>query len=101
MQKLEIKIKAFDFKLVDEAALKILNVSKEAQLKVSGPIPLPTKREIFTILRSVHVNKKSREQFESRTHKRLIVIHKPTQALVDKIKRTELPAGVEISVASK
>ncbi|UVD81777.1 30S ribosomal protein S10 [Mycoplasma iguanae] len=101
MKKLEIKIRAFDFKLVDEAALKILLVIRESGLKVSGPVPLPTKREIFTILRSVHVNKKSREQFESRTHKRLIVVHKPTDALVDKIKRTDLPSGVEISVAVK
>ncbi|MGY6171918.1 30S ribosomal protein S10 [Candidatus Mycoplasma pogonae] len=101
MQKLEIKVKAFDFRLVDAAALKIVQAAKDVGLKVSGPVPLPTKREVFTILRSVHVNKKSREQFESRTHKRLIVIYKPTEALIDKIKRTELPAGAAISLAVK
>lgn len=101
MTKLEVKLRAFDFKLVDEAAKSVLVIARAAGVKVSGPVPLPTKRELFTILRSVHINKKSREQFESRTHKRLIIIESATKELLDKIKRLELPAGVEITTASK
>ncbi|ACF07301.1 30S ribosomal protein S10 [Metamycoplasma arthritidis] len=98
--KLEIKIKAFDAFLVEDAAKKIVTLAKAEKAEVSGPIPLPTHKEIVTILRSVHVNKKSREQFESRTHKRLIVLTKVSETLVDKAKRLELPAGVQISIKS-
>ncbi|WP_444850752.1 30S ribosomal protein S10 [Mycoplasma enhydrae] len=100
MSKLEIKIKAFDAQLVEDAAKKIVLLAKTEKATVSGPIPLPTKKEIVTILRSVHVNKKSREQFESRTHKRLIILSGVSETLADKTKRLELPAGVQISVKS-
>ncbi|MBN0919167.1 30S ribosomal protein S10 [[Mycoplasma] gypis] len=98
MQKLQIKIKSFDHTLVDQASVKVVNLAKEEKANVSGPIPLPTKKEIITILRSVHVNKKSREQFESRTHKRLIIVENVNDKLVDKFKHLELPAGVELSI---
>ncbi|MBN0970707.1 30S ribosomal protein S10 [Mycoplasma phocoeninasale] len=98
--KLEIKIKAFDAQLVDDAAKKVVLLAKAENAKISGPIPLPTRREIITILRSVHVNKKSREQFESRTHKRLIILSEVSDTLIDKAKRLELPAGVQISLKS-
>ncbi|ADE20034.1 30S ribosomal protein S10 [Mycoplasma crocodyli] len=101
MSRLNIKVKGFDHALVDEAARKIFNAAKTAGSEVSGPIPLPTKREEITILRSVHVNKPSREQFESRTHQRLIVVTKVNDATTDKIKRLELPAGVAIQVTVK
>lgn len=99
--KLEIKIKAFDASLVDGAAKKVVEVAKAAGAKISGPIPLPTKREVFTVLRSVHVNKTSREQFESRTHKRLVVLENVDAKLVDGLKRLELPAGVQIEVITR
>lgn len=99
--KLEIKIKAFDAQLVDGAAKKVVETAKAAGAKISGPVPLPTKRETFTILRSVHVNKTSREQFESRTHKRLIVLENVDAKLVDGLKRLEMPAGVQIEVINR
>ncbi|RMA78573.1 small subunit ribosomal protein S10 [Metamycoplasma subdolum] len=98
MSKLEIKLKSFDVNQIDDAAKKIVMLAKSEKATISGPIPLPTRKEIITILRSVHVNKTSREQFESRTHKRLIVLSNVSDALVDKAKRLELPAGVQISV---
>lgn len=99
--KIEIKIKAFDAALVDAAAKKIVEAAKAANAKISGPIPLPTKKEIITILRSVHINKTSREQFESRTHKRLIVLQDVDAKLTDGLKRLELSAGVQIEVNQK
>ncbi|VEU70179.1 30S ribosomal protein S10 [Mycoplasmopsis glycophila] len=101
MSKLHIKVKGFDHALVDEAAKKIFLTAEETGAKVSGPIPMPTIRDEVTILRSVHVNKKSREQFESRTHQRLVVITNPSAQTQDKIKRLELPVGVEIQVKVK
>ncbi|MEE3928322.1 30S ribosomal protein S10 [Mycoplasmopsis ciconiae] len=101
MSKLNIKVKGFDHALVDEAAKKIYLVAKAAGAKVSGPIPLPTKREEITILRSVHVNKPSRQQFESRTSQRLVVIENPSAEAQDKLKRLELPAGVAIQIKEK
>ncbi|WP_426461114.1 30S ribosomal protein S10 [Mycoplasma hafezii] len=101
MSKLNIKVKGFDHALVDEAAKKIYTVAKETGAKVSGPVPLPTLRDEITILRSVHVNKKSREQFESRTHQRLVVISDLSADTQDKIKRLELPVGVEVQVKVK
>lgn len=101
VNKVSIKIKGFDHVLVDEAAKKIYNAAKATGAKVSGPIPLPTKREEITILRSVHVNKPSREQFESRTHKRLLVLHDVSDLTQDKIKRLELPAGVSLQIVVK
>ncbi|MGZ9413199.1 30S ribosomal protein S10 [Mycoplasma sp. 480] len=99
--KLKIKLKAFDHKIVDNASLKLVNLLKELKVDFSGPVPLPTKREVFTILRSVHVNKTSREQFESRTHQRLIVLNKFSKEVLDKIKRVELPVGAQILIDTK
>ena len=97
-EKIRVRLKSYDHTLIDAAAEKIVDVAKRNGATVSGPIPLPTDREIVTILRSVHVNKDSREQFEMRTHKRLIDILKPSQKVVDALMSVELPAGVEIEV---
>ncbi|ADN69143.1 30S ribosomal protein S10 [Mycoplasmopsis fermentans] len=101
MKKINIKVKSFDHALVDFGAKKIVEVATKNSVKVSGPVPLPTKREVVTILRSVHVNKKSREQFESRTFQRLIVLLNPNDKALDQIKRLELPAGVEVQISTK
>ncbi|MCK5945813.1 MAG: 30S ribosomal protein S10 [Mycoplasmataceae bacterium] len=101
MNKIEIKIKAYDAKLVDNAAVKIVEAAKSAGATVQGPVPLPTKREIFTVLRSVHVNKKSREQFEMRTHKRLIILTNTDEKLLDTLQRLELQSGVQVEVKTK
>ena len=101
MKEIKVKIKSYDVKVVDQTAKKIVEASKAEGLTVSGPVPLPTKKEIFTILRSVHVNKKSREQFEIRTHKRLVVIKNPGDKLMETFKRMELPSGVDVDVIVK
>lgn len=95
---IRIKLKAYDHQLIDKAAATIVETAKRTESKVSGPIPLPTDKEIVTILRSVHKYKDSREQFERRTHKRLIDITSPTQKTVDALMSLELPAGVEIEI---
>ena len=95
---LRIKLKSYDHAMIDVAAEKIVETAKRNGAAVSGPIPLPTDREIITILRAVHKYKDSREQFETRTHKRLIDIEKPSQKAVDAIMSLELPAGVAIEV---
>jgi small subunit ribosomal protein S10 len=95
---IRIKLKAYDHQLIDKAAATIVEKAKRTESKVSGPIPLPTDKEIITILRAVHKYKDSREQFERRTHKRLIDITKPTQKTVDALMSLELPAGVEIEI---
>ena len=97
-EKIKVRVKGYDHKLVDLTAEKIVNAAKENGAQVSGPIPLPTEKEIVTILRAVHKYKDSREQFELRTHKRLIDILKPSQKVVDALMNVELPAGVEIEV---
>ena len=97
-QKIRIRVKAYDHVLLDQSAEKIVDTAKRTGSTVSGPIPLPTEREITTILRAVHKYKDSREQFEMRTHKRLIDIIKPSQKVVDALMSVELPAGVEIEV---
>ena len=97
-QKVAIKVKGYDHKLVDLAAAKIVEAAKRNGATVAGPIPLPTEKEIVTILRAVHKYKDSREQFEQRTHKRLIEIIKPNEKVVKAITTLELPAGVEIQV---
>ncbi|WP_406615731.1 30S ribosomal protein S10 [Mycoplasmopsis hyopharyngis] len=101
MSKLNIKIKSFDHAQADLAAKKLVEVALKNKAKVSGPIPLPTKREVVTILRSVHVNKKSREQFESKTYQRLVVITEFDEKAFDQIKRYELPSGVSIQITTK
>ena len=97
-EKIKVRIKGYDHKLVDAAAEKIVDAAKRNGAQVSGPIPLPTEKEIITILRAVHKYKDSREQFEQRTHKRLIEIRKPSKAVVDALMAVELPAGVDIDI---
>ena len=98
---MRITLKAYDHKLVDVAAAKIVETVKKNGSAVSGPVPLPTKKEVVTILRAVHKYKDSREQFEQRTHKRLIDIITPTQKTIDALSRLEMPAGVEIKIKMK
>ncbi len=95
---IRIRLKAYDHQLIDQTAERIVETAKRTDAKVSGPIPLPTRKEVVTILRSPHVNKDSREQFERRTHKRLIDIIAPTQKTVEALMSLELPAGVEIEI---
>ena len=95
---IRIKLKSYDAQLLDISAKRIVDAAKRTGSQVKGPVPLPTDREVFTILRSPHVNKDSREQFERRTHKRLIDINRPTQATVDVLMKLALPSGVEIQV---
>ena len=97
-ERIRVRLKSYDHKIIDAAAEKIVEVAKRNGAEVSGPIPLPTEKEIVTILRAVHKYKDSREQFEMRTHKRLIDIVKPSQKVVDALMSVELPAGVEIEV---
>ena len=95
---IRIRLKAYDHQLIDQAAEKIVDTAKRSGAEVSGPIPLPTKKEIVTILRSPHVNKDSREQFARRTHKRLIDVIKPSPKTVEALMSLELPAGVDIEI---
>ena len=97
-QKIRIRLKAFDHKTLDQSAERIVETAKRTGATVSGPIPLPTEKSVYTILRSPHVNKDSREQFEMRTHKRLIDILNPTSKTVDSLMRLDLPAGVDIEI---
>ncbi len=97
-EKIRIRLKAYDHLLIDQSAEKIVETAKRTGANVSGPIPLPTKKEVVTILRAVHKYKDSREQFEMRTHKRLIDILKPTAKTVEALMSLDLPAGVEIEI---
>lgn len=97
-QKIRIRLKAFDYQVLDQSADKIVGTAKRTGASVSGPIPLPTEKEIVTILRSPHKYKDAREQFEMRTHKRLIDILQPTPKTVDALMRLDLPAGVDIEI---
>ena len=97
-EKIRIRLKSYDHTLIDAAAQKIVEIAKRQGATVSGPIPLPTEKEIVTILRAVHKYKDSREQFEYRTHKRLIDIIRPGKKLVEDLMNVELPAGVEIEI---
>ncbi len=97
-QKIRIRLKAYDHTALDQSAAKIVEAAKETGAEVSGPIPLPTDKEVVTIIRAVHKYKDSREQFEQRTHKRLIEIKKPSQKVVEALMSVELPAGVDIDV---
>ena len=97
-EKIRIRLKAYDHEILDQSAEKIVDTAKKTGAKVSGPIPLPTQKEVVTILRSPHKYKDSREQFEMRTHKRVIVIIYPTQKTVDNLMKLELPAGVDIEI---
>ena len=100
-QKMRIILKAYDHQLIDFAASKLIDTVKKTGAKVSGPVPLPTKKEVVTILRAVHKYKDSREQFEQRTHKRLIDIITPSQKTVDALSKLEVPAGVYIDIKMK
>ncbi len=95
-ERIRIRLKAYDHTLIDQSAAKIVETAKRMGAKVSGPVPLPTEKEIITILRAVHKYKDSREQFELRTHKRLIDITNPAKNVVDALMSVELPAGVEL-----
>ena len=97
-EKIRVRLKSYDHTLVDAAAEKVVEVAKRNGSPVSGPIPLPTDKEIVTILRAVHKYKDSREQFETRTHKRLIDILNPQQKTIEALMSLELPAGVEIEI---
>lgn len=97
-QKIRIKLRAYDCTLIDQSAARIVETAKKTGTKVSGPIPLPTDREVVTILRAVHKYKDSREQFELRTHKRLIDIYSPSAKTVDSLMKLDLPAGVDIQI---
>ena len=97
-QKIRIKLKSYDHSLIDKSAEKIIKTVKSTGAVVSGPIPLPTHIQRFTVLRSPHVDKKSREQFEIRTHKRLLDILEPTQQTIDALMKLELPAGVDVQI---
>ena len=97
-EKIRIRIKSYDHSLADQAAQKIVDAAKREGAQVSGPVPLPTEKQIVTILRAVHKYKDSREQFECRTHKRLIDILRPSNKVVEALKGLELPAGVEIEI---
>ena len=101
MSKLQIKLKAYDHRVLDQAAGKVVEAVKRTGGEISGPIPLPTEIEKFTILRAVHKDKDSREQFEMRTHKRLIVINNPSKETVEVLTRVDLPSGVDIKVENK
>ncbi|MBU5678129.1 30S ribosomal protein S10 [Alkaliphilus sp. MSJ-5] len=97
-QKIRIRLKAYDHKALDQSAEKIVETAKRSGAEVSGPVPLPTEKQVITILRAVHKYKDSREQFEMRTHKRLIDILNPTPKTVDSLMRLDLPAGVDIEI---
>ena len=97
-QKIRIKLKAYDHAVIDKSAKKIVDTAKRTGADVSGPIPLPTQKEVVTIIRAVHKYKDSREQFEMRTHKRVVDILNPTPKTVDALMKLDLPAGVDIEI---
>lgn len=97
-QKIRIKLRAFDHKVLDQSAEKIVSVVRKSGARVSGPVPLPTNRNTFCVIRSPHIDKESMEHFEIRTHRRLIDILDPTQKTVDELMHLDLPAGVDIEI---
>lgn len=97
-QRIRIRLRAFDFRVLDQSAAKIVETARRTGAKVSGPIPLPTERSLYTVIRAPHKYKDSREQFEMKTHKRLIDIHEPTPQTVEALMRLDLPAGVDIEI---
>jgi small subunit ribosomal protein S10 len=98
-QKIRIRLKAFDHKLIDQSTLEIVNTAKRTGAQVVGPIPLPTRKEKFTILVSPHVNKDARDQYEIRTHKRMVDIIEPTEKTVDALMKLDLAAGVDVQIS--
>ena len=97
-QKIRIKLKAYDHRILDQSAADIVNTAKRTGAKVLGPLPLPTRREDYTVLRSPHIDKKSREQFQIKTHKRLIDIMEPTAKTIDALRKLDLAAGVDVEI---
>ena len=97
-QRIRIKLRGFDYRVIDQSAIDIVDTAKRTGARVAGPIPMPTRIERYTVNRSPHVDKKSMDQFELRTHKRLIDIIEPTVQTVDELKKLNLPAGVDISI---
>jgi len=97
-KRIRIKLRSFDHRVLDESVKQIMDIAKSTGVQIIGPIPLPTKKQIYTVLRSPHVNKKSREQFQLCTHKRLIDILEPTTRTVDALSRLNLPSGVEVEM---
>jgi small subunit ribosomal protein S10 len=97
-QKIRIKLKAFDHRQLDQSVNEIVDTARRTGARIAGPIPLPTRKEIYTVNRSPHIDKKSREQFEIRTHKRLIDILEPTQQTIDALMKLELSAGVDVEI---
>lgn len=95
---IRLRLKAYDHKVLDLSTAKVVELLKESGAKLVGPVPLPTERQVYTVLRSVHVNKDAREQFEIRTHKRLIDIINPTKKTIDTLRRLDLPSGVDIDI---
>lgn len=100
-EKIRVRLKAYDHKVLDLCVAKIIEAAQKSGAKVVGPIPLPTERQVFTILRSPHINKDSREQFEIRTHKRLIDVIKPTKETITALTTLDLPSGVDVDVITK
>jgi len=98
VQKIRIKLKAYDHRLLDQAVQEIVETVKRTGAKIAGPVPLPTRREIYTVLRSPVIDKKSREQFDLSTHKRLIDIFEPTAKTIDSLRKLNLPAGVDVLI---
>jgi small subunit ribosomal protein S10 len=97
-QNIRIKLQAYDHKILDQSTTEIVNTAKRTGAQIKGPIPLPTKKEIYTVLRSPHIDKKSREQFETRTHKRLIDILDPTPQTIEALMKLDLAAGVDVEI---
>ena len=98
MEKIRIKLKAYDHRLLDQAVKEIVETVKRTGARISGPVPLPTKREVYTVLRSPVIDKKSREQFDISTHKRLIDIYEPTAKTIDALRKLNMPAGVDVEI---
>ncbi len=96
--KIRIKLRAYDHRVLDQSAAEIVETAKRTGAKVLGPIPLPTDREVYTVLRSPHIDKKSREQFQLKTHKRVLDIVEPTSKTIDALKKLDLPAGVDVEI---
>ncbi|MBI3333197.1 MAG: 30S ribosomal protein S10 [Candidatus Omnitrophica bacterium] len=97
-RKIRIKLKAYDHRVLDQSAAEIVESARRTGAEVAGPVPLPTRREIYTVLRSPHVDKKSREQFQMKTHMRLLDILNPTSKTIDALRKLDLPAGVDVAI---
>jgi small subunit ribosomal protein S10 len=97
-RKIRIKLKAYDHRILDRSAAEIVESARRTGAEVVGPVPLPTKREVYTVLRSPHIDKKSREQFQMKTHKRLLDIVNPTSKTIDALRKLDLPAGVYVEI---